>query len=318
MWRLRVVARSIAVLALFWHAGSVSAQQFAIGLRSDNDMFNFWVDGHDRTDHEYTAGNTIWLEWRGDATARSHSVASCRGVQTACVYRIRVELAQRMYTPRMADDPDASRQRPHAGYISARIQSSIERDEWQRSLWLEVGAVGPIAFAREIQRLVHELVGLREKPGWDRQLPNEPVLNVGGSIRRRFSLQDVNGSRAAVEPIAMFDAGTGNVSASAGLTAALSFGPLSRLDPGAGGYGARFEVGSHYQAVLRDVLLDGTLFTESRSVRARRAVPHAFGALAVRLQRFDLSYGVYWRGKSYVSEPGGHTFSSLEIGYRTR
>ena len=54
------------------------------------------------------------------------------------------------------------------------------------ALSLSVGIAGPWALGEEVQSTVHDWIGSRDPEGWDNQLDNELLLNVGAEHRRRL------------------------------------------------------------------------------------------------------------------------------------
>ena len=89
-------------------------------------------------------------------------------------------LAQEMHTP---DDITVSNppldDQPYAGvlYLDSTIYARKER--WVHAWQLRVGVVGPSSQAENVQTWFHQWTGSDEPMGWDTQLPNEPVINVG-------------------------------------------------------------------------------------------------------------------------------------------
>ena len=93
-------------------------------------------------------------------------------------------VAQEMHTP---DDitipnPPADDQ-PYAGvlYIDSVLYARSER--WAHAWELKLGVVGPASQADDVQKAIHDLVGGDEPMGWDTQLPDEPIINVGLTTR---------------------------------------------------------------------------------------------------------------------------------------
>ena len=97
-------------------------------------------------------------------------------------------VAQEMHTP---DDitipnPPADDQ-PYAGvlYIDSVLYARKER--WAHAWELKLGVVGPASQADDVQKAIHDLVGGDEPMGWDTQLPDEPIINVGLTTAYRLA-----------------------------------------------------------------------------------------------------------------------------------
>jgi hypothetical protein len=45
-------------------------------------------------------------------------------------------------------------------------------------LELDIGVVGPLSFAEEVQKGWHSMFGLHKPKGWDNQLENKPKLDL--------------------------------------------------------------------------------------------------------------------------------------------
>jgi hypothetical protein len=65
------------------------------------------------------------------------------------------------------------------------------------------------------------------------------------------------------------------------------------------------------ELVARDLFLDGSTFFDGVSVDHRIPVGMYRLGLGIRLWSVHLSYDVTARGRSYVTELGSHTYSSL-------
>ena len=47
---------------------------------------------------------------------------------------------------------------------------------------LKLGVVGLASHAEDVQKEFHDMIGGDEPMGWDTQLPDEPVINVGYTV----------------------------------------------------------------------------------------------------------------------------------------
>jgi lipid A 3-O-deacylase len=96
-------------------------------------------------------------------------------------------LTQEMYTP-----PDISLpaplpgEQPYAGALMGDVTLFSKGPRSQHTFIFWVGVVGPASGAEQVQKLIHELTGSTEPLGWDTQLSNELLLNLGYAYNYRL------------------------------------------------------------------------------------------------------------------------------------
>jgi lipid A 3-O-deacylase len=89
-------------------------------------------------------------------------------------------LTQEMYTPPDISLPEPlPGDQPYAGALLADMALFSKGARSQHTYILWVGVVGPASGAEQVQKFIHELTGSTEPMGWDTQLSNELVLNLG-------------------------------------------------------------------------------------------------------------------------------------------
>src|SRR5690606_5319533 len=126
------------------------------------------------TDRHYTSGFALGFahqpQWAEELAPYMPFAEQFGPARTAAGYIV----GQFIHTPEginqqtvIADDL------PYSGYIFAGVY-------WQRSneatldhFQLALGMVGPSSQAEEVQRVVHDMVGIRKLRGWDNQLHDE-------------------------------------------------------------------------------------------------------------------------------------------------
>ena len=92
-------------------------------------------------------------------------------------------LAQEMHTPDDITIPDPPLDdEPYAGVLYVDSMLYAKKDRWAHVWQLKLGVVGPASQAENAQKDFHDLVGGDEPMGWDTQLPDEPVINVGYTV----------------------------------------------------------------------------------------------------------------------------------------
>ena len=88
-----------------------------------------------------------------------------------------------MHTPDDITDPNPPEDdQPYAGVLYVDSLLYARKERWTHAWELKLGVVGPASQAENVQKDFHELVGGDEPMGWDTQLPNEPVINVGYTV----------------------------------------------------------------------------------------------------------------------------------------
>jgi lipid A 3-O-deacylase len=89
-------------------------------------------------------------------------------------------LTQEMYTP-----PDITLpaplpgEQPYAGVLMGDVTLFSKGPRSQHTFIFSAGMAGPASGAEQVQKLIHEITGSTEPMGWDTQLSNELLLNLG-------------------------------------------------------------------------------------------------------------------------------------------
>lgn len=287
----------------------------SVGIEVDNDLFTTFDPAH-ATDHEYTHGTRVWIE-SDHLQIFPESFPSWLSCRAADTCRDRITLGQEIYTPRREAPQPIQGERPHAAWLHLSIETARTGERSSTGFGLQVGVIGPPALGEEVQKLIHGWFDFRVPEGWQHQLPFEPTLQ----LRMSRTGQLFTTSRGVVGAAAGYDlrADFGNalMRGMSSLEAKLCLGTLqcALVHNGETRSAAVIVQGSIGSAlVLRNALLDGTL-RESRSVRKTHWVPTAAVAIAARLGRIELRYGLTWRGREYLSEPGDFSYGTLRIQY---
>lgn len=141
-----------------------------------------WVQGHDLKDISSEAPSI----WRWACTQ-----LGCGGHQRVTSHH---KLGQLMYTPENIEDPAPQPlDRPWAGllyYAQEHVFLSPEGTESTRLVG-QFGVIGPAAFSKDTQTLVHRLVGAPRPLGWKNQSGNELVGLV--MVERKSALAGFSG-----------------------------------------------------------------------------------------------------------------------------
>ena len=242
-------------------------------------------------------------------------------------------VAQEMHTPDDIKNPDPPLDdQPYAGvlYLDNNIYARGER--WTHVWQLRVGVVGPASQADDVQKGFHDMMGGDEPMGWDTQLPNEPVLNVGYTGAYLLARGDLSRS-ASWRIIPVANAGLGNYFTGVGLgvygeigwnlvdalggtalrqgfntASTVGVGPVDgwsvSLSGGLSGYGV-----GHY------LPLDGTVFRDSRSVDTEPFIGMATVGISVRHGRFVGFLGRTYFTKTFETERKRPEFGTLSLSW---
>ena len=210
--------------------------------------------------------------------------------------------------------------------------SMPRRDRWAHAWQLRLGVVGPASQADSTQKWFHERIGADEPMGWHTQLPNEPVINVGYTGTYLLAQGDLPGS-ASWRVIPMVNAGLGNYFTGAGLglygevgwnlvdaiggtalrqgfnaASTVGVGPVKgwsvSLSGGVAGYGV-----AHY------LPLDGTVFSDSRSVDTKPFIGMATLGISVRHSSFVFFLGRTYFTKTFDTERKSPEFGTLSFSW---
>lgn len=242
-------------------------------------------------------------------------------------------LAQEMHTPDDITDPNPpADDQPYAGVLYVDSLLYARKERWAHVWELKVGVVGPASQAENVQRDFHELIGGDEPMGWDTQLPNEPVINIGYTVAHLAAAGHAGQSAEwRVVPVGTVGAGTyftgvgagvygelgwnlvdalGGTALRTGLNAAstVGVGPVDDWSVaffgGLGGYGV-----AHY------LPLDGTVFHDSRSVESKPFIGMGSLGFALRRGGFALSLAATFFTDTFDEQRENAEFGTVSLSW---
>lgn len=339
-WRsLRTVA--VAAFGLCFAPPALAEQTTgAVSVLIENDSFT-------GSDDAYSSGvGMIWTSRNVNALSTGNPArewanlwSAMPGVKDPGAERyVSLTIAQEIHTP--ADITLASPpldDRPYAGilYLDSVVYRRSRRmtDAWS----LRLGVVGPASGAEQTQTWIHNVIGADEPLGWDTQLPNEPVANLGYTAAFRGPSGELSKRvRWRVTPTVSADAGTYATLAGAGMLLEFGYnlpasvGAVSSLRGGMNSAGVvgwsedetgmslTGNLGVAGYAVDRFLPLDGTIFRESRSVGYDPYVTVLTVGATLRFADYALNFNVAYSSDDTGGRGDGVEFGTLTLSKRFR
>jgi hypothetical protein len=242
-------------------------------------------------------------------------------------------VGQEMNTPDDIEDPTPPEDdQPYSGvlYLDSALYS--RHDRWGHAWHLRLGVVGPASQADDVQEQFHEMIGDDKPRGWDYQLPNEAIVNVGFTTARL--LKEGSGESAfSWKLVGLGDTGLGNYFTGVGLGLYGEVGwnlvdTLGRTDLRGGlnavstvdvgpveGWSVAFFAGTGGYGVVHYLPLDGTVFHDSRSVDSEPFVGMGSFGLALRHGRFVLDFARTYYTDTFETELEGAEFGTLSVSW---
>ncbi|WP_017429840.1 lipid A deacylase LpxR family protein [Vreelandella jeotgali] len=297
------------------------ASDEALSLEVTNDGMISVDDGH------YTSGVKLGYSFRPEAahwTQRFSRWLPDTLIQQAD--RAEYRLVQQIYTPM---NIRASRllenDRPYAGlvYGGASLYGEQSRPNGRTTtdLHLDVGMVGPSSLADSIQQEVHRLTGSNRPQGWDHQIGDEAIVNLG--MRRQWWHESPLASKQlAWGPEASIALGNLYTYASTGYY--LRFGDAARSVPtltpnsaSSAGFdaadGFRWYVfgGVEGYYMARNLLLDGNTFSSSHSVDRREWVGDLSAGLSLAWDDWQMRFTALQRSREFHGQQDPDRFAAL-------
>ncbi len=326
----------IVLMVAWFSAGPAHARDpsYVISIQFENDFFGGGTDRHfsHGTRIECLTAPISWISDAADKLPWFKSERARSSPKDELKARASLSLGQNMYTP---EDTTAAQliteDRPYAGwlYMGFGLVANQGAKRYDQ-LELEIGMVGPYSFAEDVQTFWHSLLGLQVPNGWDNQLKNEPGAVLYYGQTRRFERQNI-GLGLDVDVLPHFGGALGNVFTygAAGITVRLGsgldddFGPprIRPSLPGSAyfrpekGFNWYLFVGLEGRAVLHNIFLDGSSFTDSHSVDKNTFVGDLQAGLVIQWNRFRISYTQIFRSKEFEGQDSGDLFGSMSLSY---
>jgi len=171
------------------------------GIQVDNDGFLA-----QRSDRYYTAGDFGYF--RHALTIKDTASSKLKNKILG------FELGQKIFNPQTGVIPDAIYiDRPFAGYLYLGTNLNLlYKNESNLKLQVRVGMVGPHAYGKDIQELIHNTFGFYHLSGWEYQVQDAFQLNLSAEYNKLLT----RGSNKDLSFNSRADLGTGIIGAGAG------------------------------------------------------------------------------------------------------
>jgi lipid A 3-O-deacylase len=206
------------------------------------------------------------------------------------------------------------------------------KGRWTHAWELKLGMVGPASQAEHVQKDFHKLIGADEPMGWDTQLPDEPVINVGYTAG--YVWRDGKAGKAAewrLIPIGHVGLGTYFTGVGLGMYGEIGWNLVKALGTtslregfnavstvGVGpvhGWSVSFFGGAGGFGVAHYLPLDGTVFKDSRSVDTKPFVGTGSLGFAVRHQSIVVSLAASYSTKAFDAQKKAAEFGTLSVSW---
>ncbi len=301
-------------LLLLMFCGALIAKQW--------DMKDFYFvienDADWRTDRDYTYGSEIGALF----VYEKNSYVS-------------FSFAHQMFTPNDFDeeDKDFSKERPYAGYMYAGAGYHVVRGDTLDSFNLQLGIVGPSAKMEQVQKFIHSLIGAHEPLGWDKQIRDEPILQLNYERRDYTPIRPWLGNRSSLVRYAGANLGNASVKGVTGVYYRVGWNTPKDFAPRRidyrgypnlpisdthlkQKYALTLGVWMETSVVLRDIFLDGNTLKDSVSVEKNIIVAKGGFSASCRYKRFSIDYLRTFSTKEFKTQSYYHHYGSLYFSYR--
>jgi hypothetical protein len=332
---VRVAALLVgATLAHPLAASADDAPSGTLSLRLENDIIGD-TDGH------YTHGTR--LEWvANDSTTGPEALRGALDVLfpfgDISGGRLGFALGQNIYTAEDTSNPAlVENDRPYAGwlYVGTSLSQETPLQPGRNfssfdTVELDLGIVGPDAYAKQVQNGYHGLAGFDKARGWDHQLKNEPAASL--IMSRTWRSAPLALGPLAADVLPAVDASVGNVTVHGGGGALLRLGrgldvdygparnppfysPATIANPGHD-FAWYVFAGADGRVVAHNIFLDGNTFADSHSVDRKWLVGDLRLGFAVLVSGVKIEFAETIRSKEFTEQDGPDRFATLTLSAR--
>jgi len=280
----------------------VSAKELQVSI--NNDIFN-------DTDSYYTHGTII--SYLSDHP-KEHWLFNADTVAE------RISIGQYIYTPSDIKIPELIiDDRPYAGLLYLAGTSYFKEGNKIRSFSTLIGVVGEASLSEQSQKTVHKWIDSQEPMGWDNQLNNEIVLNLGYTERDKLYVNNY------MDLSAYYGGLLGNLNTQLLIGGMLRAGfgkfgdcDLINLEPtpkNVEWYDLNVFIGIEQRAIVHNILLDGNTFSESHSVDKEYFVSEFIYGISYQYGNWKTIYSSHIRSKEFEGQEDNFEFGTLSVVY---
>ena len=185
----------------------------SIEIVVDNDHFRLI----DKSDKFYSSG--LYITAWSDSRKRSSSFGTFSRNTPKVPIRYGLSLSHLIITPTNIKQPDFTRpDYPFSSFMLLSMVSETAQDQWTYG----IGARGPLTMGKALQSGAHSIFGYAEPKGWENQLPNMFIYQVGW---RRQSIEFTH-KNLAINGNYYLQLGNFRTSGMSGLDIGISIGPV--------------------------------------------------------------------------------------------
>lgn len=242
-------------------------------------------------------------------------------------------LSHEMHTPSDIKLPDPPLDdQPYAGILAVDSILYARTERWTNAWELKLGVVGHASQADSLQINIHDLVNADTPRGWDHQLPNEAIINLGFTTAHLLAEGDAGESAQwRLVPVGSVSLGTYFTGVGLGMYGEVGWNLVDALGGNAlreglsaastvgvgpvNGWSVSFFAGFGGHAVAHYLPLDGTVFRDSRSVDSKPFVGDATIGVNVRKGTFVMSLATTFSTKAFDSQEKSAEFGTLSMSW---
>lgn len=234
-----------------------------------------------------------------------------------------ISLNQEIYSPRNKFAPAIFRKddAPYGGYLYANIGIQNRSYEFIEQISLNIGLVGPNAYAREVQNGIHQITNNRNL-SWENQIQNEFIFNFYYNILYRLNIFD---NIFDISPNFVLGLGNANIYADFALRFRIGWG----LNNDFGISSVRNKIfankisddfslyllgGVKQKIVGRNIFIQGnTLNGMKTDLKLENFVLEYEAGIAFGWKHFAISYLFIHRQKEFKTQPLNHNYGSIRL-----
>jgi len=225
--------------------------------------------------------------------------------------------------------------RPYAGWLYTGLilqRRGMMDDRWPvlENFQLDIGIIGPDAFAKETQTWVHDLRGFATPRGWQNQLHDEPGIAL--KYQRSWLFSPTASGPRWIDLIPHTGMSLGNVETSFRIGGTLRVGfnlpddfgvsTISSLTTTEGGWsrsrtgrpwGAYVFAGTEASTVLYTAFLDGNLYRHSHHVQKEPFVGEWKAGVGFLMHHVELAFTYVYRTPQFVLQGTNDSYGSVSL-----